>query len=168
MKKIYFTYEDIHKIIFKISVRIKNDNWEPDCIVAIASGGLIPSRILRNFIKKDIYVIGLKKYDDEKDLGGYPLKIQWIDEVEKKITGKKILLVDEVDDTRLTLAYSLNELLKHNPAEIRAAIIHKKIKEKKGILPDKIVNIYYGNEIEDLWICYPWEAKDIDEHYKLC
>jgi uncharacterized protein len=166
MKEYYTTYEDIHRLIGKIAADIKKDKWECDLIVGIASGGLIPARLMKNHLKKDIYIVGLKRYKDEKEIFDLPLKIQWIDEVEKKIANKKVLLIDEIDDTRLTMTYCLNELLKNNPKEIRVAVIHEKIKEKKSEYPEEIKHVYIGERIEDLWMKYPWDAVDLSEYYK--
>ncbi len=168
MEKLFVSYEKIHKLIKKISNDIISDNWVPDCIIAISAGGFIPSRLLRNYIKKDIYVVGLKRYLESEELHEIPVKIQWIDEVEKKLKRKKILLIDEVDDTRVTLNFCLNELLKNSPEEIRVAVIHQKIKHKKGEFPDKIKKIYIGEKIPDIWIIYPWDALDIEEHNRSC
>jgi uncharacterized protein len=168
MKKLYVTFEEVHKLVKKIAEDIINDNWEPDCIVGIAAGGFMPARILRNFIKKDIYVVGLKRYTDENEAHAVPIKIQWIDGIENKLKGKKILLVDEIDDTRITLSYCLNELLKSKPSEIRIAVLHQKAKNKKAKFPDKIKKIYQGSIVPDVWIKYPWDALDIDEHNKMC
>jgi hypothetical protein len=96
-----------------------------------------------------------------------PRKIQWIDEVEKKLTGKRILLVDEVDDSRVTLEYCLRELLSHDPAEIAVAVLHNKVKEKRGSIPDTVSYYFAGEEMEDGWICYPWDAIDIEEQETL-
>ncbi len=91
-------------------------------------------------------------------------KSKWIDEVEKRLKGKKILLVDEVDDSRSTLEYCLRELLKHEPAEIAVAVLHKKDKPKAGVIPEEISKYFTGEIIPDYWCCYPWDADDIDEH----
>ena len=94
----------------------------------------------------------------------YPRKIQWIDEVEQKLSGKKILLVDEVDDSRITLEYCLRELLSHDPAGLAVAVLHNKNKEKKGSIPQEVSYYFAGEEMEDRWIVYPWDAEDIDIH----
>lgn len=168
MKKLYYTYERIHQLINKIALDIKKDNWDPDCIIAISAGGLIPARILRNYINKDIYIVGVKRYINDAITHDVMIKVQWIDDIEKKIHGKKVLLIDEIDDTRITLAYCLKELLRSNPHEIRVAVIHEKIKQKGDIFPKEILKSYVGEIIEDLWVNYPWESLDIDEHYKNC
>jgi len=163
MDKLFVTYEDIHRHCAKLAADILADGWEPEVIVAIASGGFIPARILKTYLKKNIYVVGLQRYDDDHAVRSVPLKIQWIDEVEKKLSGRRVLLVDEVDDTRVTLAYCLQELFRHRPAEIRVAVLHQKKKPKEAVLPPG-VTAYQAVEIDDVWIKYPWDALDIERH----
>ncbi|MEI8096174.1 MAG: phosphoribosyltransferase [Spirochaetales bacterium] len=163
MEKLLVTYEDVHRGCAKLAGLIQADGWEPDVLVAIASGGFIPARILKTYLKKPIYVVGLQRYDEDHALHPVPIKIQWLDEVEKKLRGKKILIVDEVDDTRVTLSYCLAELSFHGPAEMRVAVLHQKNKPKEGSFPSGTV-VYQAIEIPDLWIQYPWDALDIDAH----
>jgi len=162
-EKLFVTYEDVHRHCAKLAADIAADRWSPDVIVAIASGGFIPARILKTYLKKNIYVVGLQRYDDEHAVRAVPLKIQWIDEVEKKLAGRKVLLVDEVDDTRVTLSFCLTELFRHAPAEIRVAVLHQKRKPKEASFPAG-VKIYEASVIDDLWIKYPWDATDIGAH----
>lgn len=163
MTKLFVTYEDVHRHCARLAASIAADGWEPEVIVAIASGGFIPARILKTYLKKNIYVVGLQRYDDEHAVRAVPLKIQWIDEVEKKLAGKRVLLVDEVDDTRVTLAFCLQELFRHRPAEIRVAVLHQKAKTKEADFPPG-VKCYQAEVLEDVWIKYPWDAVDIDLH----
>jgi len=164
MQKLFVKYSEIHKLVAKAFKDIEASGWEPDVIVAIASGGFIPARIFKTYLKKDIYVVGLRRYFDDASPIPVPQKVQWIDEVEKKLTGKKVLLVDEVDDTRITLAYCIEELLKNKPAEIRVAVLHQKDKPKQARYPDAVKVVYEGAIVPDVWIKYPWDAVDIDLH----
>lgn len=113
---------------------------------------------------RPILTVGIRAYDENNRLTERPQKIQWIEEVEKKLTGRKILLVDEVDDTRTTLEYCLNELHSHQPAETAVAVLHRKRKEKHGVIPDFVKRYFVGIDVDDLWIAYPWDAEDIDVH----
>ncbi|MFO7729599.1 MAG: phosphoribosyltransferase [Spirochaetia bacterium] len=160
--KLYFTYNDIHKTVKSLAQQIKSSGYDPQLMVAIGTGGFIPARILKTFIEKPVYTVGISYYDRENNPKDAPQKIQWIDEVEQKLEGKKILLVDEVDDSRATLEYCLRELLKHKPREIAVAVLHNKRKNKRGIIPAEIDYYFAGKELDDLWICYPWDADDID------
>jgi hypoxanthine phosphoribosyltransferase len=154
--KYYLTYNQIHRTIKKLAGQIVDSGFDPDVIVAIGTGGFIPARIIRTFIDRPILTVGLQYYNKEN-------RPQWIDEVEKKLPGKKVLLVDEVDDTRVTLQYCLTELLRHRPGEMAVAVLHNKRKKKRGRIPPEISRYFVGEELEDRWICYPWDAPDIDE-----
>jgi uncharacterized protein len=97
------------------------------------------------------------------------------------LIGKNILIVDEVDDTRTTLEYAVKELEKDVEAarqkigsdkktQFSIFVLHNKDKEKKGHLPEDMLkeNRYLAAvTVPDVWICYPWEAIDIDEHDRL-
>jgi hypoxanthine phosphoribosyltransferase len=148
---------------------------------------------IRSFLKRPgsanipIQAIGLSLYESlsdqspEEQLGTKVTRTQWLDlsavQMDSLI-GKNILIVDEVDDTRTTLEYAVRELEKDvesarqrlgRSEKTRFAIfvLHNKDKEKKGILPADMLdeNRYLAAvTVPDVWICYPWEATDIDEH----
>ena len=164
MDKYWFTYEDIHKTALDISNRVKASGFEPDVIVAIGSGGFIPARIMRTFLGKPILAVGVAYYDSDDKPSDLPRKVQWIEEAEKKLAGRRILLVDEVDDSRTTLEYCVRELLRHKPSEIAVAVLHNKLKEKRGSIPPEVKRYFAGLDVKDRWICYPWDALDIDAH----
>jgi hypothetical protein len=165
--KRHFSYRQIHRTVKGLAHAIIEDGYDPDVIVAIGTGGFIPARILKTFINRPILTVGIRLYDENNRPAERPRKVQWIDEVEKKLSGRKILLVDEVDDTRTTLEYCLQELLSHKPAETAVAVLHKKLKEKLGAIPEPVTRYYAGEELEDVWIVYPWDAEDIDAHCDL-
>ncbi len=162
--KLYFSYAQIHTTVKNLAETIKRSAFSPDVIVAIGTGGFIPARILKTYINRPILTVGLKLYNEDNTPEPSPRKIQWIDEVEKKISGKRVLLVDEVDDSRVTLEYCLSELLRHDPAEIAVGVLHNKKKEKRGSYPPVIKKIFFGEELEDQWVVYPWDAEDIISH----
>jgi hypothetical protein len=167
MDRLYFSYGEIHRTVKALAQKIRASGFEPDVTVAIGTGGFIPARILKTYLGKPILTVGLVYYSENHKPTESPKIIQWIDEVEKRLTGRKILLVDEVDDTRVTLGYCLRELLRHHPAEIGVAVLHNKRKAKSGSLPDEVKLYIAGAEIEDKWVCYPWDADDITEHERM-
>jgi uncharacterized protein len=97
------------------------------------------------------------------------------------LIGKNVLIVDEVDDTRTTLEYAVRELEKdvetarkqqgrEEKTKFSIFVLHNKDKEKKGHLPGEMMEegrYEAAVTVGDVWICYPWEATDIDEHDKL-
>ena len=165
--KYFLSYEHIHWSVRALAERIRASGFDPDLIVAIGSGGFIPARIFKTFLQRPIYTVGISYYAEDHTHAETPRMIQWIDEVEQKLSGKRVLLVDEVDDSRATLEYCLRELLRHRPAEIAVAVLHNKHKVKKGRLPPEVQRYFAGEELDDKWICYPWDAVDISEHERI-
>ena len=166
-EKFYVSYNTVHKLIKKLAQKIEDSGFDPDVIVAIGSGGFIPARIIKTFINRPIYAVGISYYGVDHKHREHPTKIQWIDEVQGQLRGKKVLLIDEVDDTRATLAYCVGELLSYEPEEIAVLILHNKLKQKDVEFPPEIKRYYPALEVEDTWIKYPWDAEDIDEQERL-
>ena len=161
---LYVSYNTVHKLVKSLSERLLDSGYDPEVIVAIGSGGFIPARILKTFINRPIYAVGISYYGVDNKHRDHPTKIQWIDEVKSQLRGKKVLLIDEVDDSRVTLAYCIGELLKYEPEEIAVLVLHNKRKEKDVEFPSEIKRYFSGMETDDVWIKYPWDAVEIEEH----
>jgi len=163
--KLYLTYNTIHKNIAKSVDQIKIFN--PDVLLVIGCGGFIPGRILRTYFPGiPVYSVIIKFYNEMNSHNVKPIKFQWLDrEIIEKISNKRVLIVDEVDDTRQTLSYCTQELIKNglNPYNLGIYVIHNKNKKKNGII-DKNIWYYATETIEDVWVEYPWEAENIVEH----
>ncbi|KAF9585641.1 hypoxanthine-guanine phosphoribosyltransferase, partial [Lunasporangiospora selenospora] len=134
---------------------------------------------------EDLEIWKASHKDDETPISSEPsvIKTQWLnfDSSETSLIGRNILIVDEVDDTRRTLAYAVKELTKDlelESAKLRAQgkevpetkigifVLHNKLKEKREELPAEIMNGRYFacKEMPDQWLVYPWDALDIEEH----
>lgn len=166
VKKIWYTYDDIHRTIKDIAEKVQAAGVRYDAMVAIGGGGFIPARMLRSFLDMPIYAVSTAYYLDESGSGETAneiQKIQWLNPIPERIAGKNILVVDEVDDSRITAEFVLKELQKEGFGEIGFAVIHNKIKAKRGSIPDN-VHYFAGVEVEDWWIHYPWDALDIEAH----
>ncbi|KAJ7077910.1 hypothetical protein B0H15DRAFT_861391 [Mycena belliarum] len=189
------TYNDIHNLIRKSTPKIAKD-FNPDLLVAIGGGGFFPARVMRTFLREEtehkalqIQAIGLSLYEPVEgtsvnQIGQEVIRTQWLGPNSGKLLlGRRNLIVDEVDDTRKTLHYALfelqkdveEELLSHPEAD-RAAlrdatkfgifVVHNKNKGKLADLPSD-TPYFAGETVEDVWLDYPWEAMDIEEHDRL-
>jgi hypoxanthine phosphoribosyltransferase len=121
--------EKVHKLCQEAAPKILAD-FKPNLMIAIGGGGYVPARILRSFLKQPgspnipIQAIGLSLYeklDNSTDNaveapGTKVTRTQWLDFTAlgamENFVGKRVLIVDEVDDTRTTLEYAVKELQK--------------------------------------------------------
>ncbi|KAE9970416.1 hypothetical protein BLS_004918 [Venturia inaequalis] len=189
--------EDLHSVhrLCQTSAPKILSEFKPNLIIAIGGGGYVPARILRSFLKQPgspnipIQAIGLSLYealgeDPVEEPGTKVTRTQWLDLSSLEMAnliGKKILVVDEVDDTRTTLDYAIRELQKDVETAAREQgrtdelantqfsifVLHNKDKPKKGQLPSEMLDngrYLAAVTVGDEWICYPWEATDIEEH----
>lgn len=196
VEKVYVTYNQVHKLCQASASHILS-SFQPNLMIAIGGGGYVPARILRSFLKRPgspnipIQAIGLSLYetlsgsDPVEQVGTKVTRTQWLDlsSLEmSNLVGKNVLIVDEVDDTRTTLEYAVRELEKDVEAaseklgrggektRFSIFVLHNKDKTKKGYLPQDMMDegrYLAANTVGDVWICYPWEATDIDEHDQL-
>jgi len=183
------TYNEIHALIGKASESIAAQ-FKPNLIVAIGGGGFFPARILRTFLhdpstKKNIPIqaIGLSLYEalpttTAEQIGREVIRTQWLGGDSRILLGRRVLIVDEVDDSRMTLQYAVSELQADvdrlvaglpeserevNQTQFAIFVVHNKLKPKTGTVPEHIP-YFSGEEIPDVWFEYPWEQKDIYAH----
>ena len=149
-EKVHYSYDDITNLIKNNIQKIKQ--FDPDYVIAIGGGGLIPARIIRNYIDRHIYVVTLSLYNDT-EMGDQIEVVQWVD---LDLKDKKVLIIDEVDDSRKTLDFCIEELKSKNNAEnIGVFVLQNKIKNKVSELND--IHYICCEEVEDKWIVYPWD-----------
>lgn len=199
MSKLYISYNQIHQLISNAVTNFKlGEDYAPDLMIAIGGGGFIPARILRSFLKHKtarnipIQAIGLSLYEELPNFtGGAPeapgtqvTKTQWLNfggaDSLVSLLGRKVLIVDEVDDSRKTLVYAVKELMKDIEEQEKAAgmkkgesgteigifVVYNKEKPKVEELCEEVMRKYYpAATTPDRWLFFPWDCtEDIEEH----
>ena len=61
-EKYFLSYRQIHETVKCLAGRIAEAGFDPDVIVAIGTGGFIPARILKTFVNKPVYAVGISYY----------------------------------------------------------------------------------------------------------
>ncbi|KAJ9372338.1 hypothetical protein DTO282E5_2925 [Paecilomyces variotii] len=193
-QKFYVTYNQVHKLCQKSAEKILNEFHPNLMIAIGGGGYVparILRSFLKRAGEPNIPIqaIGLSLYEDlgrgddpEEAPGTKVTRTQWLDLSSLEMSnliGKNILIVDEVDDTRTTLEYAVRELQKDveqaqqqlgrqgEKTTFSIFVLHNKNKEKRGKLPAEMMesgHYHAAVTTDDVWICYPWEAKDIDAH----
>lgn len=166
--KVRIFYDDVHSLVDDIGKAMAASTFKPDYMIAIAGGGLIPARLLRNKIKIPILTINLKLYADIGVRKDAVDMLQFLDaRTLRKIQEKKILIVDEIHDSGKTAQKAFELFLPYTkqPENIGFAVLHHKNVEKEVKLEETFEqeNIFVGKEIGSEWILYPWSEETYEE-----
>ncbi len=149
-KVIYIPWSTAIRHCYELAVKVAESSYEPQVIIAVSRGGLIPARIVSDVLGVyELYAIRSTLYMHGRIIGGKPLISAHLPA--ELVEGKRVLVVDEVVDTGATMVSILGYLRKLNPLELRTAAIHYK-SSTSTYRPD-----YYVVELKEWkWIYYPW------------
>ena len=136
--------------------RIVADGFEPEVVVAIARGGLLPAgAIAYGLGVKNCGALNVEFYTGIGTVLEAPEVLRPTLDIEY-LEGRKVLLVDDVADSGRTLALAV-QLLRDRGADMRSVVIYTK--------PTTILHPDYSWKDTDLWIDFPWsfQGSVIDE-----
>ena len=152
MKQTHLTWDDIEDYCKKLADLIKKSGFKPEIIVGIQRGGAITAVLLSHLLNiEDFCTIGIRSTKSD-DIRAQRMKPIIYDSFSLQlITGKKVLLTDDITDTGVTLIEAKKELLKYGCKEVKSATII--------CAPASNGKVdFYGKEIKP-WIVFPWEIK---------
>jgi hypothetical protein len=138
----------VYDLSFRLASQIRESGYKPDFIVAIARGGFVPARFLCDFLHvKDMTAIGVQHYAPgarkmRKAKVKFPLSAD--------VSGRRVLIVDDVNDTGESLLAALNHLRSFRPAQLKTAVLHQKETTVCG------ANFVAFHVRAWRWILYPW------------
>ncbi|MER7798558.1 phosphoribosyltransferase [Microbacterium sp. NPDC096154] len=144
------TWDGFGEATRDLARRILDDGFEPEVVVAIARGGLLPAgAIAYGLGAKNCGALNVEFYTgigtvlDAPEVLPPELDMAYLD-------GRRVLLVDDVADSGRTLALAV-DLLKAQGADVRSVTIYTK--------PSTIITPDYAWKATDLWIDFPWSYK---------
>jgi hypoxanthine phosphoribosyltransferase len=145
------SWEEINRLGYGVADSIKESGFKPDVIIALARGGVVPARIicdaliLSDYISIKVDHWGVTAAKDGKARLRRP--VNW------DLSGKKVLVVDDITDTGESIALAVDVVKGMNPSGLRTATIfhidHSKFK------PD-----FFAKEIPWRWVIFPWNKHE--------
>ena len=148
--KCYFVgWDRAYRLGRKIARKIRASGFVPDIVIGVARGGVVPARIVCDFLhQKDLTSIKVEHWGIAVTHGTARIKFPLPGEID--ISGKKILIVDDVADTGDSYHVILDHINKRSPAEVKTAVLQ--YKTCSTFIPD-----YWGEKHDAWkWIIYPW------------
>ena len=145
------TWEGFGTASRDLAQMIVDSDFTPDIIIAVARGGLLPAGALSYAMGVKLSdAVNVEFYTDVHETLPDPVLLAPMLDTES-ISGKKVLVVDDVVDSGRTLALVL-ELLSGHGAQCRSAVVYEK--PQSEVKPD------YAWKTTDEWIVFPWSDQD--------
>jgi len=152
------SWEDIEKITDELANKIKVSGFNPDYIIGITTGGLIPLYFLAKKLDDidNILTISATSYDKDRKKD---LRIIYLPKVD--LSGKKVLLIDDIAETGDTLK-KISEVIinQYKVGELKTATLGANT-DKCKFYPD-----FYVVEEKGEWVVFPWEKDDFPEYFQ--
>ena len=158
--KTYLTWHDVEKHVNNLAVQLYRDNWKPDYIVGLHSGGNIPAVMLGKMLGVKTYSLDVRLRDGDDD---GPESNAWM--AEDAYNFNQILIVDDINDTGATINWIKNDwpasCLPADPRwqdiwynSVRVAVLINNEASAADInYCAKAINKVENDE----WIVFPWE-----------
>jgi len=144
------TWEEVDEIIDEIAGKVRASGFKVDVIIGVLRGGVIPARLLADRLAvADMATMEIKLYKGIGLRGDRPYLRQ---PPMLELTGKNVLVVDDISDTGLTLQLAVETVNLYLPREVRTATLY--IKPWTDFVPD-----YYGRKTRN-WVVFPWERDE--------
>jgi uncharacterized protein len=160
MTDLEVSWDEYHQSIESLAERIHESQWEFNQIVCLARGGLRVGDILSRIFDRPLAILAVSSYggDEDRERGKLAIASQITMTTER--LGDRVLLVDDLVDSGVTLQQTTIWLRDLHPQvrELKTAVIW--YKACSVYIPDYYVSYLPNNP----WIHQPFEKYD---RYKL-
>ena len=135
-EKLIISFNEYTKIVEKLAIQI-NKNYKPTVLIGIMRGAAPIIDILSRILKLPIAYIVIQSYSGEgmEDKQGQLMFARELSSLARNEDFKKVLLIDDLSDTGLTLNKSIEWLKNYGPTknfieEVKTACLWKKKSSK--------------------------------------
>ena len=166
-EKLIVSWEEYCKIVEKLAIQINESGYKPDILLGVMRGAGLCIDLLSRIFKLPTAYIAIQSYSGKgmEDKQGKLIFAREISSIAGNNKFKKLLLVDDLSDTGITLEASISFLKKYPPIkdhiqEIKTACLWRK--KKSTYSPDFCPVRLDSNP----WIVQPfehWEETRIED-----
>jgi len=150
MDYLRLSWKDIEGQCLALARKVKEQGSDFDLVVGVTRGGLIPARILCDILDfEELYTVGVKFYQGIAETEEKP---RIIHPVQIDISGKRVLLVDDIADTGKSLTLAKKHLEENSARKVEVVTLVKK--PHSEFTPE-----LFAYETP-AWVVFPWEVRE--------
>jgi hypoxanthine phosphoribosyltransferase len=149
---VYIPWSKALQYCYRLASMLLDAGEDPEVVVAVSRGGLVPARIVSDVLGVDELVVLRSR------LWGVGGRVREEPELRLherlEVDGKRVLVVDEVVDTGATMSKVVGLVSSMGAREVKTAVLH--YKPTSRLVPD-----YYVERLERwVWVFYPWSFSE--------
>ena len=155
--KRYISEQEMKTGVLDIVSQMYSDDWRPDIIVGVTRGGLIPAVMMSHYTGVKMHTLDVRLRDADHS----PEHAVWMSE--EAGAGKRILIIDDINDTGETFKWIVKDWEESNPPADWLDIWGNTVRFATIIdnSPSKFDVDYTSIEInkaeDPAWIVFPFE-----------
>jgi uncharacterized protein len=134
-------------MLLSLAKQVKGSGYRPEVIVGVSRGGWPPARIMSDLLENSN--LANMKVEFYKDIGVRSDRPRITQPVTSQVTGKRVLVVDDVADSGRSLKVVASHLRRKGAKELKVSTIYYK--------PHSIFRPDFYARTTRKWIIFPWE-----------
>jgi hypoxanthine phosphoribosyltransferase len=153
MKKVYVSWSDVESMTQHILRQMHQDAWQPDYVVGITRGGLVPANLISQYLGVPMETLKVSLRGEQPDCESN----FWMPEDADR--GQRILIVDDINDSGETLNWIQKDWGQSVQwgDNVRLAVLYDNESSASQHTPD--YSAQDMNKAQDpQWIVFPWES----------
>ena len=142
--KYALTYHELEDLIDLVTEEIDNSGFQPEIIVGVARGGLVPAVALSHYYDADLVPVHVSFYHEA-------YRIQKLVSINDDVSsGTKILVVDDINDSGRTFSVIRSMIGDHGNVKYASLFVRHS---------SRFNSDFSGQTLQDdRWIVFPWEV----------
>ncbi len=146
--ELHITWEHFDSLCRILAVMVRG--YDPQVIVGIAKGGVLPATVIASLLRREFYPIRLSRRHNDRIVRETP---ELLLGPPPAIADQRVLLVDDLVTTGETMDLARQACLEQNAAEVRTASL---CSHSSGQRPD------YVAFVSDARIVFPWDRNVLE------
>jgi len=141
------SWEDFHGLCKSLAVAITQ--FQPEIILPIGRGGYYPGTLLSHLLQVEIYPVRITRRVNDAVIYDRP---QWRLEPPSSISGRRVLIVDEIADSGETIQIVKDKVLALGTAASKSAVLYAHtwsahVPDYIGLISDELIMNPWDREI---------------------
>lgn len=149
MEKVFLSFDQVQSQISEIQQQLHAQQWQPDVVVGVTRGGLVPAVMLSHAY--DVKMVCLDISLRDKKL----VESRGFDQTHDFASqGSRVLVVDDINDSGNTIATVRTVLQEVEANLVKIAVLVNNQDSHQSV---DACGMHINKRSHPQWIVYPWE-----------